>query len=47
MSTIQEPVTYSQASEHIGWFDAIKRELEAFKVNNTWEFTCRKESYKI
>ena len=36
-SYIYEPTSYSQASLHPGWQNAMAEELIALKSNNTWE----------
>ncbi|XP_070048463.1 uncharacterized protein [Nicotiana tomentosiformis] len=35
--TIQEPTSYTQATHHPGWQEAMEREIEALELNHTWE----------
>jgi len=32
-----EPATYEQAVKHPGWVEAMKKEIQALQINNTWE----------
>lgn len=34
-----EPKTYKEASKSTEWVEAMKSELNALEVNNTWELT--------
>lgn len=34
---ITEPTSYSQATLHPGWQEAMAKELEALETNKTWE----------
>jgi len=36
-SYLVEPTSYSQASLHPGWQEAMEKELEALELNKTWE----------
>lgn len=36
-SHITEPVSYFEASQHQGWFEAMQKELDALILNQTWE----------
>lgn len=33
-----EPVIYKEAIQDSKWVDAIQKELEALKLNHTWDF---------
>lgn len=36
---IQERTTYNEAAKHLGWIEAMKKEIEALESNNTWKVT--------
>lgn len=39
MSTVQEPLIYSQACEHIEWVNAMQKGIERLRKNHNWNLT--------
>jgi len=37
ISSIQKPISYIHAAHHPGWQEAMDKELEALRLNNTWD----------
>ena len=41
--TLDEPLTYIEASSHPGWTQAMQLEIQAIMKNQTWELVDRPE----
>lgn len=46
LALIQEPTSYTQASKDPKWVEAITKEIQALKANNTWTVTSLPPGHK-
>jgi len=37
LSALSKPSSYTEASKHQGWLEAMQKEISALKANKTWE----------
>lgn len=47
VSTTVEPTSYAQASQDLGWVQAMDKKLSTLKLNDTWDIVPRPMNKKV